>query len=350
MHGTSSQQSAVGGQGQHVRRFMLAVLVGVGFFFAAKLGLGLPSSSGFVAVFWPAMGFGVGMLIGLGPSERWPVLSAITVANFLANFTSGDPPQIALATCLSEATECAIPAILVHRWFGTEVNLLRRLRYVFGLLTAAGIGSAAGAICWIITSRLFYGLTGPIPITFLHWFMSDMVGFITLGPFVIKLFSVVREPPPRREIVEGVVALFALALMLAIIIALPLQLWATAIPAAWLFPMILWLTARCRPFFAAAAAALVSITIVSTTVFGIGHFGNLVLSIDDRILQAQSTILFVALAAFVLAALFAERRASEAQVVEEQKQATNNIAAAFCRACTHQPLFDGGRTHYNACA
>jgi C4-dicarboxylate-specific signal transduction histidine kinase len=37
-------------------------------------------------------------------------------------------------------------------------------------------------------------------------------------------------------------------------------------------------------------------------------------------LQAQSTILFVALAAFVLAALFAERRESEAQIVREQNK------------------------------
>jgi signal transduction histidine kinase len=316
-----SRQPLVGLYGGTAQSIAVAVGIGVVFFLIAKLGLGLPSPSGFVAVFWPAMGFGVGMLIGLGPSHRWPVLIAITVANFLANFSSGDPPQIALATGLSEAIECSIPAILVHRWFGSEVNLLRRLRYVLGLLAAATIGSAAGAICWIITSRLFYGPTGPIPVTFLHWFMSDMVGFITLGPFVIKLFSLVREPPPRgREIAEGVVALFALALMLAIIIALPLQLWATAIPAAWLFPMVLWLAARCRPFFSAAAAALVSITIVSTTVFGIGHFGDPVSSIDDRILQAQSTILFVALAALVLAALFAERRESEAQIVREQNK------------------------------
>ena len=108
--------------------------------------------------------------------------------------------------------------------------------------------------------------------------------------------------------------LLALALMIAIIIPLPSQLWETALPIAWLFPMLLWLTARCRPFFAASAVALVSITVVSTTVFGIGHFGDPNLPIENRILQAQSTILFVALCTFVLAALFAERRASEARL------------------------------------
>ena len=83
-----NQRSAADRFRRQARSIALALAVGVLFFLTAKLGLGLPSSSGFVAVFWPAMGFGVGVLIGLGPSERWPVLAAITVANFLANLRS----------------------------------------------------------------------------------------------------------------------------------------------------------------------------------------------------------------------------------------------------------------------
>ena len=90
------------------------------------------------------MGFGVAVLIGLGPSARWPVLGAITVANLLANLSSGDPPQIAAATCLSEATECLVPVLLVERWFGPEFNLAR-LRHVLGLLAAAMVSSALWA-------------------------------------------------------------------------------------------------------------------------------------------------------------------------------------------------------------
>lgn len=266
-----------------------------------------------VAVFWPAMGFGVGVLIGLGPSARWPALFGIIVANFLANFSSGDPPQIAAATCLSGATECLLPALLVERWFGADLNLAR-LRHVLGLLAAAAVGSAASAVCWIVASRLLYGPTGPILTTFQHWLMSDMVGFIAVGPFVIRLFTAVRQSLPRREIIEGVMALLALAVLTGIVILLPSSLWETALPISWLFPILMWLVARCRPIFAAAAAFLVSITVVSTAVFGIGHFGDPKLPIDDRVLEAQVTILFVALSAFVLAALFAERKDSEARL------------------------------------
>ena len=37
------------------------------------------------------------------------------------------------------------------------------------------------------------------------------------------------------------------------------------VPIALLFPLLLWLAARCRPVFAAAAAFIVALTIVWTT-------------------------------------------------------------------------------------
>jgi signal transduction histidine kinase len=165
---------------------------------------------------------------------------------------------------------------------------------------------------WLGPSKLFQHSTEPILTTWQHWFMGDMVGFAALGPFVIGLFAAVRQPPKWRESIEGIAALIALAFMTAIVISLSPQVWQTLVPVSWLFPLLFWLAARCRPVFAAAAACMVSITIVWATVFGIGHFGNAGLSVDDRNLQAQATILVVALGALILAALFAERRESEA--------------------------------------
>jgi signal transduction histidine kinase len=79
--------------------------------------------------------------------------------------------------------------------------------------------------------------------------------------------------------------------------------------------MLFWLSARCRPFFSAAGAFLVNITIIVTTIFRIGHFGDTsVRPIEDGRLQSISVMLFVTLCALVLAALFAERRQNEANL------------------------------------
>jgi signal transduction histidine kinase len=70
--------------------------------------------------------------------------------------------------------------------------------------------------------------------------------------------------------------------------------------------------------FAAAGAFIVSLTVVWATIFGIGHFGDTVLPLDERILQAQAVILVVTLGAFVLAALFSERRQHETVLMNSE--------------------------------
>ena len=91
--------------------------------------------------------------------------------------------------------------------------------------------------------------------------------------------------------------------------------WGTVVPVALLFPMLLWLAARCRPVFATTAALISALTIVLTTTFGIGFFGDATFPISERILGAQASILAVSFCVFVLAALFAERRVHETELV-----------------------------------
>jgi signal transduction histidine kinase len=102
------------------------------------------------------------------------------------------------------------------------------------------------------------------------------------------------------------------------------ELLATVGPVAVLFAPLLWLAARCQPVFAAAAAFIVSLSIVWTTTFGIGYFGNPGLAVDERVLAAQLSILLVTIGASVLAALFAEirdkRRLAEAALHASETQ------------------------------
>jgi hypothetical protein len=67
-------------------------------------------------------------------------------------------------------------------------------------------------------------------------------------------------------LIEGATVLTILALTTVFIMSLSQETWATMEPEALLFPMLLWLAARCRPVFAAARAFIVSLTIVSATI------------------------------------------------------------------------------------
>jgi signal transduction histidine kinase len=94
-------------------------------------------------------------------------------------------------------------------------------------------------------------------------------------------------------------------------------------------------------------AFLVSISIVWTTIYGIGHFGDSSFSDADRVLSAQTAILFVAISAYILAALFAERRETEARLAQSnamlQRERDNKLLSAQATTATiaheiRQPL------------
>jgi signal transduction histidine kinase/CheY-like chemotaxis protein len=117
-----------------------------------------------------------------------------------------------------------------------------------------------------------------------------------------------------------------------------------------LFPLLLWIGARCRPLFAAIVTFTFSLSIVWTTTFSIGVFGNPSLSSAERVLSAQFTILVQSLCALVLAALFAERRRHVAVLMDREARLRDALKAAqnadraksgFLTAASHdlrQPL------------
>ncbi len=293
----------------------LTVAVGIAYFFTAELSLALLAKSGGLTMFWLAGGMSSGVLIALGRDARLPVASGTIVATIIASLIAGRNMWISTALALCNTGEALLAAWLIERYFGSGFSL-NRLRNVLGLLAAAVVTNAVGAVGGTAVYKLLQGLTAPIWTTWQHWFASGSIGIITVAPLMIGLAETLRAPPQRSEIIEGVVALAALAVMTLVIASVPPEPWEPVASVAILFPILLWLASRCQPVFAASAALIVSLTIVWTIAFGIGHFGNPALPIGDRILGAQAAILGFTLCAYVLAALFAERRQAEARLQE----------------------------------
>ena len=301
----------------------LAVAVGIVYFVAARLSLALLTKPEGVAVFWPAAGVSAGVLIALGSRARWPVVVGTMTATIVANLSGDRNLWSAVLFGLCNAGEAVLTAWLVGRYFGSNLSL-SKLRNVLGLAAAAIIGAAVSGIGGAIAFKLFHSTTTPMLTTWQQWFASDGLGIITVAPLLIELASASRDRPPLSELVEGALAVAALALVSGLAIFLRSELLATVGPVAVLFAPLLWLAARCRPVFAAAAAFIVSLTIVWTTTFGIGYFGNPGLSMEERVLAAQVSILLVTIGASVLAALFAEirdkRRLAEAALHASETQ------------------------------
>jgi signal transduction histidine kinase len=301
----------------------LAVAVGIVYFTAARLSLALLTKPEGVAVFWPAAGVSAGALIALGPAARWPVIFGTMAATIVANLLGDRNVSSAFLFALCNAGEAVVAAFLIEHYFGPDFRL-SKLRNVGGLVAAAIIATAVSGVGGALTFKLLHSTSTALVTIWQHWFASDGLGIITVAPLLIEFASAWRDRPPLGELAEGVLTVAALALVSGLAIFLRSDLLANVGPVAILFAPLLWLAARCRPVFAAAAAFIASLSIVWTTTFGIGYFGNPALSMDERVTAAQVSILLVTIGASILSALFAEvrekRRLAEAALHASETQ------------------------------
>jgi PAS domain S-box-containing protein len=325
----------------------LAVSIGLTYFVAARLSLALLTKPDGVAVFWPAAGVSAGTLIALGPRARWPIVAGAMAATMVANLLGDRSIWSALIFAVCNAGEAVIIAGLIERYFGPLFNL-DRLSHVLGFLGAVVAGTAISGVGGTLGYVLFHTSTTPPLTIWYHWFTSDALGVITVAPLLIGLMSSARDPSPRGEIIEGTAALAMLIVLCGVIIFVPKEPWATVVPIAALFPLLLWLAARCRPVFAAAAAIIVALTVVWTTTFSIGIFGDARFPMAERILSAQAGILAVSLCSFVLAALFAERRQHEAVLMASEARLQEALTAGGVAAFDWEVHSDQSQRSENA--
>jgi PAS domain S-box-containing protein len=144
---------------------------------------------------------------------------------------------------------------------------------------------------------------------------------------VIGIASFLRNAPPNREIAEGAFALAIVAILCVLLINLPNELWTLELAIVSLCPLFMWIAARVRPAFTAIATFMCAITIVWTTIFAVGLFGDTRLPIEERVLSAQATIMAISFGALVLAALFSERRLHELAILERERRLEEALRA-----------------------
>ena len=297
--------------------WVVTVAVGIVFFLAARLSLALLDKADGVAVFWPAAGVASGILVALGPSVRWPVVIGVAAATFAANLL-GDRNLVSTTFfAVANAGGPLIVAGLIQRFFGAPFEL-NELRRVFGLFGATIITAVFSGIVGTLGFVFFHPSVSPATTIWRHWFVSEALGTITVAPLVIGLASFLRNAPPRREIAEGTFALALVAALCSSLVILPHEPWTLELAIASLCPLFVWIASRVRPAFTAVATFICAITIVWTTIFGIGLFGDARLPLEERVLSAQATILATSFGALVLAALFSERRTHELALLERE--------------------------------
>ena len=290
--------------------------VAIAYYLAARLGLALLTED--VAVFWPASGIAVGILVVLGGRARAAVVVGVIAATIAANLMGDRSFWTSVLNGFCNAGEAVLTAWLIEWWFG-RAFAFDDVRHVLGFVAAAALGVAASAFGGAATMTLLH-TTAPFWDVWRAWFLSDGVGIAVVGPLVIGLGQLWRERPSRDEWIEGVGALAFLSLTSFYIVNHPAGSWISFSPGALVLPFLLWLTARCRPAFAITGAFVASAAVLFGTTFGIGRFGDAGVAIAERVKGAQAAMMVVTLYTLILTALFAARRRNEAALKESERR------------------------------
>ena len=249
----SRRYTDAGSTRQWARSIGLAAAVGIVYFLAARLSLLLLTKPDGVAVFWPASGVAAGVLIALGPRARLPVAAGAMVATIVANLM-GDRTLFERRGLRSVQRGRSVADSVADRALLRTGFQSRQAKPRAGNAGCAIVATAVSGIGGTAGFLYFHSSNAPILTIWQHWFASDALGIITVAPLIIEFASAARQPPSRRGFVEGVAALVALVILNGFVIFLPQGFWGTVVPVALLFPMLLWLAARCHPVFAATAA------------------------------------------------------------------------------------------------
>lgn len=116
-----SQMQTLGDRVQWwLRRAALAAAVGIAYYIAGRLGVGLILKPEGVAVFWPAAGISSGVLIALGNRARWPVALGVLAATVIVHVAIVDPLWAGVALGVCNAAEALITAGLITAYFGSD--------------------------------------------------------------------------------------------------------------------------------------------------------------------------------------------------------------------------------------
>jgi PAS domain S-box-containing protein len=219
---------------------------------------------------------------------------------------------------------------------------------VIGLFAATIAGTAVSGIVGTMGFVWFQGATVSAATIWLHWFASDSLGTLTVAPLVIGLASLIRNVPSAQEAAESALALAVVCVLCAFLVFLPNKPWTLELATISLCPLFVWIAARLPPGITAVATFICAITIVVTTTFAIGFFGDPRLPIEQHIQSAQASILAISFGALVLTALFSERRLQEIVLLDRDARLQEALRAGGVMAFEWDLAADQVRHSQNA--
>ena len=275
---------------------------------AARAGLRLAYQNGTVAALWPPVGIGIAALVLGGP---WLLPGIIAGDLLVADFTQ--PWGTVAGQTIGNTLEVLIAALLFLRLAGPRARF-ERVWEVLALIVGAAVGTLISALFGVVSLRLG-DVIKPEEFwrTFRTWWLGDFSGALVVAPFCLVWARRRSWHIPQRQLVEAAILLTGLVVLLE---APPQE----DVPYV-VFPILIWAALRLGPAGAVTAVLITSGLTIWNTAQGSGPFTRS--TITHSVFASQLFVSVAALTSLVLAAVTAERSASE----EAQRELAGEQAA-----------------------
>ncbi|MDX2156443.1 MAG: MASE1 domain-containing protein [Hyphomicrobiaceae bacterium] len=277
-----------------------------------------------VAIFWPASGVAVGLLLARGRAWTVPVAIGTIAGTICANLLHGRSPLLAVAFSAANAVEALLVFWIMERQSGagTSLQRLANALYFFGasaVACAVAAAVAAGAI------RVAGASEAPVLDIWLVWLLSDYVGIVVLAPLLVAAVALAGQPARHHEWTADIALLFLLAVVAWNALKLPSGAgsWQSLAPGTTVLPVVVWLAARGQPLAPAMGLVMLAALMAMAAALGLGRFGDASIPVGNRILAAQASLTVISLVTLSISALFHERRDAEARL----RESTERLAA-----------------------
>jgi signal transduction histidine kinase len=263
---------------------------------SARAGLRLGYVHGTVTALWPPVGVGIAALVIGGP-RLWP---AIVLGDLPVN-ASATPWGTHLGQTAGNVLEVLVVAVLFLRLAGRRTGF-ERVWDVIVFVVCAAIGTLISAVFGVVSLRLGHVIeAGEFGSVFRTWWLGDFSGALVFAPLGLVWTTRRSWRISRPRLAEATLLLATLLALLEV----PSQ---QDVPYV-VFPALIWAALRFGPIGAATAVAVASVLTVWNTAQGSGPFVRE--SVTHSLLATQLFVVVAALTSLVLAAVTAERSASE---------------------------------------
>jgi len=304
-----------------VRYIGTLLVVALGYFVFAKLGLTLASVNPSASPIWPPTGIALAAVL-LGGLRMWP---AVLIGAFAANATTAGTLETSAVIAVGNTLEAIVGGFLIGRWSGGAKTFSTPAQVAKFALVCVGpatiISASVGVTTLCLADFAAWAKFYPIWVT---WWLGDAAGGLVVTPVIVLWAQSERASFTRGELVSiaAVLSLTVIVGFIAFSPLLPRTEYSSPLGFLAILPLV-WAALRRGPRDTATASVILTGFTIWATLKHAGPFGQM--GLNESFLLLLTFMISLSVPSLALSADVAMRRASEDDLRRTQAELDRRV-------------------------